>query len=119
MTHAIKKAFRSSKSVRCIPIEGKFSSNKFSSKLLIHNVFLGTYVMVEHKDSIRSNWHRAFIKSVDLNSDTVQVLLVDWGVNVAVPSSNIKPLEETFTKLESQVRIRCVTYIEITKISKR
>lgn len=75
--------------------------------------------MVEHKDNIRSNFHRAFIKSVDLNSDTVQVLLVDWGVNVAVPSNNIRPLEETFTKLESQVTICCFTYIEITKISKR
>ncbi|XP_030759093.1 RING finger protein 17 isoform X2 [Sitophilus oryzae] len=80
---SIKKAYRQSKAQGCVPIEG-------------------TYVMVEHKDPVRSNYHRAFIKSADLLNDKVYVQLVDWGVSVVVGSAQIKPLPQNLTRLECQ-----------------
>ncbi|XP_066261976.1 RING finger protein 17 [Euwallacea similis] len=82
MCHAIKKSFKRL-SDGCIPIEG-------------------TYVLVEYHNLVCFKYHRGFIKSVHMNSDKVHVLLVDWGLNVVVPIQNIKPIEECFTKLESQ-----------------
>ncbi|CAH1134389.1 unnamed protein product [Ceutorhynchus assimilis] len=84
MNLAIKKYYKAPTTKACFPIEG-------------------SYAIVEYKDSIRSNWHRALIKNVDLKTNKVQAMLVDWGLNVFVPTSKIRPLIETFTKLETQV----------------
>ncbi|XP_066147479.1 RING finger protein 17 [Euwallacea fornicatus] len=82
MCYAIKKSFKGL-SGGCIPIEG-------------------TYVLVEYRNLLCFKYHRGFIKSVHMNSEKVHVLLVDWGLNVMVPTQSIKPIEECFTKLESQ-----------------
>ncbi|XP_050294112.1 uncharacterized protein LOC126734498 isoform X2 [Anthonomus grandis grandis] len=91
MNHAIKKAYRNSR-LACAPIEG-------------------TYVLVEYKDPIRSNYHRGFIKTIDMTSNKVHVLLVDWGLNVVVPSNSIRTLDVDFTKLESQAVVVKMTHI--------
>ncbi|ERL94120.1 hypothetical protein D910_11402, partial [Dendroctonus ponderosae] len=83
MNHEIKKAFKSHSSKGCMPIEG-------------------TYALVEHRSFMSAYWHRALIKRVDINLDTVHVLLVDWGINVIVSTNKIKPLQKHLTKVESQ-----------------
>lgn len=59
---------------------------------------------MEYRGYKRVYWHRALIKRVDINLDTVHVLLVDWGINVIVPTNKIRPLQKHLTKIESQVR---------------
>lgn len=60
-------------------------------------------MVVKYQDNVRYRYHRGLIKTVDFHNDIVNVILVDWGKTVNVPTSAIAVLAEQFTKLEIQV----------------
>lgn len=72
----------------------------------------GSFVVVEHKDPIRGNIHRALVKKFDINSGHLSVYCIDWGINVTVSLDNIKMLTEEFTKLESQAVFVKLVHVE-------
>lgn len=77
-------------------------------------------MVVEHRDPVRGNWHRALVKRVDMLHGKVHLLLVDWGNVVVVPWSNLRILTENFTRLESQVLdgFRCKTMFNTATINR-
>nr|XP_023027406.1 RING finger protein 17-like [Leptinotarsa decemlineata] len=75
-----------------------------------------SYVVVEHKDPIRGNWHRALVKKTDMNTETVHVMLVDWGLNAVVSWSSVRLLSESFTKLESQAVLVKMVHVEPSEV---
>lgn len=77
---------------------------KFIGFIII--LFSGTYVVVEHRDPVRGNWHRAYIKHVDMINETANVYCVDWGINLTIPFNKVRMLAEQFIRLESQVSCR-------------
>ncbi|XP_074033525.1 RING finger protein 17 isoform X2 [Leptinotarsa decemlineata] len=97
MTSSLKSANKNSQKNACIPIEG-------------------SYVVVEHKDPIRGNWHRALVKKTDMNTETVHVMLVDWGLNAVVSWNSVRLLSESFTKLESQAVLVKMVHVEPSEV---
>ncbi|XP_060527400.1 RING finger protein 17 [Cylas formicarius] len=92
MLHSLKKSYKHSED-SVVPIEG-------------------TYVLVEYRDPVRSNWHRAYIKQIDCNGNQAHVNLLDWGLTVIVSMANIRPLQEAFTKLECQAVVVKMAHIQ-------
>ncbi|XP_018575027.1 RING finger protein 17 isoform X2 [Anoplophora glabripennis] len=93
MTTELKRHYKNKMSGNCLPVEG-------------------TYVVVEHKDLVRGNWHRALIKKVDIINGKAHVLLVDWGNTVIVPWSSLRLLTDHFTRLESQAVLVKLAHLE-------
>ncbi|XP_056637361.1 uncharacterized protein LOC130445637 [Diorhabda sublineata] len=93
MNNCLRQTYRNSKKNNCIPIEG-------------------TYVIVEYKDNIRGNWHRGLVNKIDVTTEKCHVLLIDWGLNVTVDWSNIRMMQEDFTRLESQAILVKLAHVE-------
>lgn len=62
------------------------------------------YVVVEHRDRVRGNYHRAQVKNIQPATETMTVNLIDWGFEATIPWNKSRILTENLTKLETQVK---------------
>ncbi|KAJ8921526.1 hypothetical protein NQ315_003144, partial [Exocentrus adspersus] len=93
LSNELKRYYKNNASDWCVPVEG-------------------TYAVVEYRDPIRGNWHRAFVKKVDMLQTRAHVLLVDWGTTVVVPWASMRVLKDSFTRLESQAILIKLAHVE-------